>query len=213
MEAEGFSPLLGPTRTEAPYNERGLQSLFGYGRSAHERSGGICQLCGCGSGADIDFDLWRQFTIEHLIGEGQGGYPRRIRVAVEARFKHLPADEALALAVGIHEANIVTACHFCNSTTSRDVAPFTMEEAITGLPDDGEGALIAVAEKLQVILDAKRERAQWKLRSVYRTFCTEIRPALLQRREEEPELRRPRDLSALNVAPPLSTHRDAGSGP
>lgn len=44
-------------RMERPYDESGLQSLFGYGRAAHERSGGICQLCGCGAGPEIDFDL------------------------------------------------------------------------------------------------------------------------------------------------------------
>lgn len=185
---------------DTPYDQSGLQSLFGYGRAAHERSGGICQLCGCGAGADIDFDLWRQFTIEHLIGEGQGGYPPRIRAAVEIRFAHLPAEDRAALATRIHDANIVTACQFCNSTTSRDVAPFTMEDVIAELPSDPEDALHDLHEKLQMILDAKRERSQWKLRSVYRAFRNEIRPALLRRREEEPALRQARDLSALDVS-------------
>jgi hypothetical protein len=184
---------------EAPYNEVGLQSLFGYGRAAHERSGGICQLCGCGAGSDIDFDLWRQLTIEHLIGQGQGGYPPRINAAVEIRFAHLPEEQRRALGTRIHDANIVTACQFCNSTTSRDIAPFTMEEVVAGLPNDPEDALVALAAKLQVIQDAKRERAVWKLQSVYRAFRSEIRPALLRRREEEPRLREPRDLSALDV--------------
>jgi hypothetical protein len=168
---------------DRPYDQSGLQSLVGYGRAAHERSGGICQLCGCGAGLDIDFDLWRQFTIEHLIGEGQGGYPRRIRAAVDARFPHLAEPDRATLAVWIHEANIVTACQFCNSTTSRDRAPFSMEEVIAGLPDDPEQALVALAEKLQLILDAKREKVQWKLRSVYRAFRWEIRPALLKQRQ------------------------------
>lgn len=184
---------------DRPYDESGLQSLFGYGRAAHERSGGICQLCGCGAGPDIDFDLWRQFTIEHLIGEGQGGYPPRIRSAVEARFPHLPEPERASLAARIHEANIVTACQFCNSTTSRGRASFTMEEVIAALPDDPEDALRAAAENLQHILDAKRETVRWKLRSVYRGFRDTIRPALLARRQEEPALREPRDLSGLDV--------------
>jgi hypothetical protein len=184
---------------DTPYDQSGLQSLFGYGRAAHERSGGICQLCGCGAGADIDFDLWRQFTIEHLIGEGQGGYPLRIRAAVDIRFAHLPAEERAPLTTRIHDANIVTACQFCNSTTSRDRAPFTMEDVIAELPSDPEEALRLLHEKLQVILDAKRERSQWKLRSVYPAFRDEIRPGLLKRREEEPALRQARDLSALDV--------------
>ncbi|MGH2725102.1 MAG: hypothetical protein ACRDI0_12765 [Actinomycetota bacterium] len=198
---------------DRPYDESGLQSLFGYGRAAHERSGGICQLCGCGAGPDIDFDLWRQFTIEHLIGEGQGGYPPRIRRAVDARFPHLSDAERASLAVWIREANIVTACQFCNSTTSRDRAQLTMEEIITSLPDDPEDALRAVAEKLQVILDAKRATVRWKLRSVYRGFRETIRPALLARRQEEPALQEPRDLSGLDVidtAPVQPRPGDAG---
>jgi hypothetical protein len=57
------------------------------------------------------------------------------------------------LSARIHQANIVTACQFCNSTTSRDRSPFTMEEVIAVLPDDPEDALRAVAETLQQMLD------------------------------------------------------------
>lgn len=184
---------------EAPYDETGLLSLFGYGRAAHERSGGICQLCGCGAGPEVDFDLWRQFTIEHLIGEGQGGYPPRIKAAVDIRFAHMAADERRDLATRIHEANIVTACQFCNSTTSRDRAPLTMEEAIAALPDDPEEALVALSERLQEILDAKRKKVEWKLRSVYRGFRERIEPGLLDRRRQDPRLRESRDLSGLDV--------------
>jgi len=190
---------------DLPYNVSGLQSLFGYGRAAHERSGGICQLCGCGAGPEIDFDLWRQFTIEHLIGEGQGGYPKRIGAAVDIRFAHLPEPERRMLTGRIHDANVVTACQFCNSTTSRDRAPFTMEEVIADLPDDPDEALVAVAEKLQTILDKKRANVAWKLRSVYQEFCNEIRPALLKRRADEPALRDPRDLSRLDVTATVKT--------
>ena len=49
---------------EALYDKSALQSLLGYGRAPHLRSGGVCQLCGCGAGTDIDFDLWRQFTVD-----------------------------------------------------------------------------------------------------------------------------------------------------
>jgi hypothetical protein len=90
-------------------------------------------------------------------------------------------SEQSSLASRIHEANIVTACQFCNSTTSRDRAPFTMEEIIADLPADPEDALRALAQKLQEILDAKRAKVEWKLRSVYRGFQRTIRPALLER--------------------------------
>ncbi len=184
---------------QRPYDEKGLQSLFGYGRAAHQRSGGICQLCGCGAGPDVDFDLWRQFTIEHVIGESQGGYPPRIRAAVDSKFAHLSEPARRELIARIHEANIVTACQFCNSTTSRDRAAFSMEDVIADLPGDPEEALVALANRLQQILDAKRETVRWKLRSVYRGFREGIEPVLLERRSEEPALREPRDLSGLDV--------------
>lgn len=42
----------------------------------------------------------------------------------------LNASQRVDLVARFHEANLVTACQFCNSTTSRDRAAFTMEEAI-----------------------------------------------------------------------------------
>ena len=53
------------------YNYRNCQSLFGYAAKVHERSGGVCQLCGAGT-AGLDFDLWRQMTVEHLLSAGVG---------------------------------------------------------------------------------------------------------------------------------------------
>lgn len=184
---------------DRPYDEIGLLSLFGYGRAAHERSGVICQLCGCGAGDDIDFDLWRQFTIEHLIGQGQGGYLPRIQAAIENKFPRITKGQRLDLARRIHEANLVTACQFCNSTTSRDVSRFSMGDLLAELPDEPEALLRVLIQRLQEILDTKRERVRWKLRSVYRAFQEDIRPALLQRRQQEPALRRKRDLSGLDV--------------
>lgn len=183
------------------YDEKALLSLFGYGRTVHERPGGICQLCGCGSGQSVDFDLWRQFTIEHLIGRSQGGYPDRIRTAVDERFSHLDEAEREALASRIHEANVVTACQFCNSTTSRDIAPFTMEEAIATVPTDPDEAVQALANKLRPVLEAKQSRVHWKLQSVYRGFRETIEPELDRRRSQEPAMREPRDLSHLEVSP------------
>ena len=58
---------------------------------------------------------------------------------------------------------------------------------------------MALAEKLQQILDAKRQKVRWKLGSVYRGFQEKIRPTLLERRRKEPRLREPRDLSGLDV--------------
>jgi hypothetical protein len=58
-----------------PYDFRNCTSLFGYSAAVHVRSGGSCELCDAGDSSD--FDWWRQLTVEHLIGEGQGGEPGR----------------------------------------------------------------------------------------------------------------------------------------
>jgi hypothetical protein len=60
------------------YHYRNCQSLFGYAAEVHRHSGGVCELCGAGA-TGIDFDLWRRLTVEHLIGESQGGYAKQIR--------------------------------------------------------------------------------------------------------------------------------------
>jgi hypothetical protein len=189
-----------------PYDPRNLQSLFGYGRAAHVRSGGICQLCGCGKDRDLDFDMWRQFTIEHLIGQGDGGYPDRINAAVARKLGDtVSLDEQTRLARDIHEANIVTACQFCNSTTSRDRSPFTMEDLILGAPSDLQSMYQFVVEKLQAILERKRAVVAWKLEATRAAFDTEIAPALQRRRAEEPKLLDPWTLQGLDVedtAPP-----------
>lgn len=188
------------------YNPRNLESLFGYGRAAHVRSGGICQLCGCGKSRDIDFDLWRQFTIEHLIGQGDGGYPDRIRAAIAAKLgESIPAEDQARLVRDIHEANIVTACQFCNSTTSRDRATVTMEELIDGSPEDPGSLYEAVVEQLQKILDRKRSVVAWKLEATREAFEGEILPELGRRREEDPSLLLPWTMTGLDVedtAPP-----------
>ena len=90
----------------------------GWSRAEHERSGGICQLGGEVS-RELDFDLWRQMSVEHLIGESQGGYRTQIERALTARFPDLDASRVAELAHRIDQANTVTACSFCNSTTSR----------------------------------------------------------------------------------------------
>src|SRR5207245_1074453 len=135
----------------------------------------------------IDFDLWRQFTIEHLIGQGDGGYPDRIRAAIAGKFgENIAAEEQARLVRDIHEANIVTACQFCNSTTSRDRAPITMEELIAGAPEDPRALFEAVVEQLQAVLDRKRSVVAWKLDATREAFEREILPELERRREKDP---------------------------
>lgn len=82
---------------DLPYDYRNCQSLFGYAQYVHERSGGRCQLCDYGS-TMLDFDQWRQLTVEHLIGQKQGGSLSAIRQAVGIRFPSLSAAERKQLA-------------------------------------------------------------------------------------------------------------------
>lgn len=79
-----------------------------------------------------------------------------------------------------------------------------MQDVIAGLPNDPEEALVALAEKLQLILVAKREKVRWKLHSVYQAFSERIRPVLRKRRRQEPAFQVRRSLSGLyllNTAP------------
>ena len=153
----------------APYNHKQCQSLFGYSFDTHVRSAGTCQLCGCG-GAELNFDLWRQMTVEHIIGRSQGGYLREIRVSVEQRFPDLsiPAREALSKA--IDAANTVTACSFCNSTTSRDSSHTSMAELISASSGQPQDVVAQITAFLQPILERKRAEVSWKLESVRKAY-------------------------------------------
>src|SRR5215217_4881277 len=72
-----------------PYDYRNCQSLFGYAAAVHQRCQGICQLCGCGGLTPNTFDLWRQMTVEHILGESDKGYPKDIEQALAMRFPDL----------------------------------------------------------------------------------------------------------------------------
>lgn len=177
-----------------PYDYRNCASLIGYAAGVHRRSGGVCELCGAGAGHTLDFDWWRQLTVEHLIGESQGGYPKQLKAALLARFPTASVSEIEAAATAIDIANTVTACSFCNSTTSRDRAPLGMVELLGGGPDDPAQVVVHVENALRGILERKRAEVAWKLASVRVAFDTTIAPELAARR---------------NTA--AATARDAGS--
>ena len=154
------------------YNYKNCKSLFGYSASVHIRSRGKCQLCGCG-GLPIDFNLWRQLTVEHLIGKSQGGYLKQIRAAVTARFPEFSIEDCESLSKRIDELNTVTACSFCNSTTSRDINQKNMDEILldAGSFNNVEGY---VEGELQLILKRKIKDVKWKLLSVEEAFQREV---------------------------------------
>lgn len=167
---------------EKKYAYKNCQSLFGYAESVHKRSGGICQLCGCGAGKEINFDLWRQMTVEHLIGKSQGGHIRQIREALVNRFPELPLEEYNLLAKRIDDANTVTACSFCNSSTSREAHSKSMAQLINDTQGTPDEIVAIVVEELNGVLSKKRAKIQWKLVSIRPTFDEHIQPELQKTR-------------------------------
>jgi hypothetical protein len=169
---------------QRPYDHRSCQSLFGYAAAVHHRSGGVCQLCGCGRDR-LDFDFWRQLTVEHLIGESQGGYLRSIQRVLLTRFQGLTPADVRRLADRIDELNTITACSFCNATTSRDRAPTGMNDLLATGPDDPEALIGYVRTALEEVLVRKRAAVEWKLVSVRRAYDLRVAPELRRRRSTE----------------------------
>lgn len=155
------------------YNHKNCQSLFGYSAAVHIRSGGKCQLCGCG-GEPLNFDLWRQMTVEHLIGKSQGGYLKQIRAWVAARFNKLTVDEQNDISRKIDALNTVTACSFCNSTTNRDISEKTMEQLLNAVQGSPEDVISYIASELQMVLARKRKDVEWKMSSIRKAFDAEV---------------------------------------
>ena len=117
-------------------------------------------------------------TVEHLIGHSQGGYLKDIRAAVAARFPELSSPDREALARRIDELNTVSACSFCNSTTSRNVNEKSMAQLLNerrGTPADVEAH---ISKELQLVLRRKREEVEWKIASVREAFQREIVPQI-----------------------------------
>lgn len=154
---------------ETPYNYKNCQSLFGYAFSVHVRSAGTCQLCGCG-GAALSFDLWRQMTVEHIIGKKQGGHLKDIRFAVMERFPALSNNESESLSLSIDAANTVTACSFCNSTTSQHSYHISMADLIQASSGAPQVVVAQVTAAIQPALEQKRADVRWKLNSVRREY-------------------------------------------
>jgi len=148
-----------------PYNYKNCQSLFGYAQEVHIRCKGICQLCGCGGLKPKDFAIWRQMTVEHLIGKSQGGYLNQIKQSL----KEYHSIEDDTFAKELDAINTVTACQFCNSTTSRDASDESMGAIIKDATSKEE--MIKNLSKIcSKVLTKKKETVIWKLESVQQAF-------------------------------------------
>ena len=160
------------------YNYKNCQSLFGYSAEVHIRCRGKYQLCGCGGGP-LDFDMWRQMTVEHLIGKSQGGYLKQIKDSLLIKYPNYAADEIISLSKKLDALNTVTACQFCNSTTSRDVCDLSMEDLIHNGTNELE-IFQAVELACLDILEIKKKKVAWKLESVKEAFEKYVAPKMVE---------------------------------
>jgi hypothetical protein len=158
------------------YDYRNCQSLFGYALETHIRCRCTCQICGCGGGDRVDVDLWRQMTVEHLIGQSQGGY--QILDAVVERFPNWPDEQRKRLAHEINAANMVTACSFCNSTTSRHRSSKDIHQLLQEAEGTPDQVFACIKAELEMVLEAKRADVARKIAAVRSGFDTEFRPKL-----------------------------------
>ncbi len=172
------------------YDVRNCQSLFGYAQEVHERSGGVCQLCGAGAGKEVNFDLWRQLTVEHLIGRSQGGHYDQIKKVLAKKFPSLGRGEIENLAWAVELENMVTACSFCNAMTSRDSHDISMRRVITSAPNSKQDVLRAVRSEVRRALSRKRKEVSWKLKSIGKAFYSKVYPGLRAGRKEAGHLTR-----------------------
>jgi len=161
------------------YDYRNCQSLFGYAYAVHQKSGCVCQLCGSG-GTQQSFDWWRQLTVEHIIGRKQGGYLKEIKQLISELLPELDATEQEELARKIHDENTVTACSFCNSTTSRSKTDSMRYLVVSAISENRQPAAIAerIHTELQKILDKKRKDVAWKIISIKKQYEKHFLPSL-----------------------------------
>jgi len=160
------------------FDHKNCQSLFGYAASVHIRSGCVCQLCGCGTKGKVDFDLWRQMTVEHIIGESQGGYLYQITEALSRKYPELSTEALENMAKSIDQANTITCCSFCDASTSRNRCNISMTELIKTTNGTPSELVEIIKKELNSILEQKKSVIEWKLASIKKAFETEIKPAI-----------------------------------
>ncbi|HUH41931.1 MAG TPA: hypothetical protein VLZ29_02330 [Sulfurimonas sp.] len=159
---------------EKKYNYKSCSSLFGYSAKVHIRFKGQCQLCKCGGGNPVDFDLWRQMTVEHLIGKSQGGYLKQILIFVEEFFPMLNKDDIKKLAIKIDEKNTITCCQFCNSTTCRYPYDKSMKDLFIEAQNNNIDLIEHIDKECQNILKKKQEDVKNKLSIIKEAFKNEV---------------------------------------
>jgi len=101
-------------------------------RVAHRASQCTCLYCGLGvrdaQGDKAAFDIWRQFTVEHIVPESEVSI-NRVLGAIRATFPRLKEAEKLAVWV-VRRMNLATSCHFCNSAVSHHKKKQQVHDAV-----------------------------------------------------------------------------------
>jgi len=179
----------------------------GYYDEVHRKSGGICVYCDYGKGK-LDFDLWRQLSLEHVIPEAwldwkllQGllerllaPYPidlfeRRKRGSTE-----LPKSRKLRQDIEI--ACCATACHSCNSMASGferrhgtdyrrrffDIFKSPSIKKANGFDDQREAILEDIRGLQDEILGIKKRDVKKRIQDLRRHFDDHIRSGLAANR-------------------------------
>ena len=183
------------------------QSLVGYADEVHRNSGGACEYCEYGSG-ELDFDLWRQLSLEHVIPSSWLDW-KRLQRLLEELFAPYPINlferkkrgstelpEGRQLRHEIEMACCATACQFCNSMTSwferkhgggyrsRFHAIFqsaSIREA-DGFKRRREAILKEVKKLRDEILDIKKRDVAERIQALKEHFEEHIRSGLEQHR-------------------------------
>lgn len=171
------------------YDYRSYASLFGYGSSVHARSGGICQYCMYGDGPVAAFDQWRQLTVEHIIGAKGGGYateqgkdnPPQLPSIIADLYPELSLAQRKALIARIDSANTVTACHSCNSMTSRMPPPMSMATLLAearSQADTLDDMVTYASQRLVTIFSDKQQTVLKNLDIIRKEYGDRIELAL-----------------------------------
>jgi len=99
------------------------QSLLGYGYPVHVACRAQCMYCGMGldnkQTPEVKFDLWKQLSVEHIVPARW--WPPHTTIIQEALRERLGCaeEDSRSLCERIKRMNTVSACHLCNSMTSR----------------------------------------------------------------------------------------------
>lgn len=151
--------------------------MFIRGQDAFASSAAVAQA------SRFDFDVWRQMSVEHIIGRIKGGDVRDVRLAIARRFPELSSAERERLVQRIDEANTVTACSFCNSMTSQhDKHGRSMSELLDGAEGSPDEIVEMILLEISKIFDDKRAAVRRKIEAIHAAFDRLVKPDLLKAR-------------------------------